>query len=52
MVNEVDMRIPMESPSDFYNRTIHNQNPGVAALDNIGNYVADALTLPPIHEPF
>jgi len=35
-----------ESPAGFYDRTIHNTNPGVASLDSIQSYFDRALRLP------
>lgn len=35
-----------ESPSDFYNRSVHITNPGVLSLDNIDFYVKGLLALP------
>jgi hypothetical protein len=35
-----------ESPNDFYNRTVHSGNIGIAGIDAITNYVDIALTLP------
>ena len=35
-----------ESPSNFYNRTVHETNPGVLSLDAIENYASNALALP------
>ena len=35
-----------ETPDDFFNRTIHNSNPGVSVLNYTENFVAQALTLP------
>lgn len=37
---------PYEGPEAFYERTVHNTNPGVAVLDVIATYHTDALTLP------
>ena len=39
-----------ETPSDFYNRTIHAGNIGILGLDAIHSYVDDALTLPKIDQ--
>lgn len=38
--------VPDESPSSFYDRTIHNKNIGVVTLDVIGNYHEMLLQLP------
>ena len=35
-----------ESPTEFYNRTVHINNPGVLSLDSIDSYVERNLTLP------
>ena len=35
-----------ETPENFYNRTIHQTNPGVLSLDSIEHYVSGALRLP------
>jgi hypothetical protein len=35
-----------ESPDDFYNRTVHSGNIGIAGIDAISSYVDIALTLP------
>lgn len=35
-----------ETPQQFYDRTIHNNNPGVLALDEIHDYYNNALKLP------
>ncbi len=35
-----------ESPEDFFERTIHNSNPGIISLEQIGNYVENKLKLP------
>lgn len=35
-----------ESPSAFYNRTIHQTNPGVLSLDMVSTYSTSALMLP------
>ena len=35
-----------ESPTEFYDRTIHDPNPGVIALEAIELFVDGALTLP------
>ena len=35
-----------ESPNDFYNRTVHSGNIGIAGIDAISSYVDIALTLP------
>lgn len=37
---------PYESPSDFYTRTVHTGNPGVATLAIIENFHDQALQLP------
>jgi len=37
---------PYESPSDFYTRTVHTGNPGVATLSIIENFHDQALQLP------
>ena len=39
-----------ESPSDYYERTIHSGNIGVTSLDSISSYVDIALTLPKLSE--
>lgn len=39
-----------ESPSDYYERTIHSGNIGVTSLDSISSYVDVALTLPKLSE--
>lgn len=43
------MFIPIETPDEFYFRTVHAANIGVIALDAISNYVESALTLPRIN---
>lgn len=47
---DVSIRQPLpdfhETPTNFYNRTIHLTNPGVLSLDVIDSYVGNALTLP------
>jgi len=35
-----------ETPSDFYNRSVHITNPGVLSLDSIDSYVGNAISLP------
>lgn len=35
-----------EGPQAFYNRTIHNGNPGVASLGMVDSYLTTALSLP------
>jgi len=37
---------PNETPEGFYQRTIHTGNPGVMALDEIGNFHENLLKLP------
>jgi hypothetical protein len=37
---------PYETPEDFYTRTIHTGNPGVASLDQIENFIDSRLRLP------
>lgn len=39
-----------EDPNDFYNRTIHNENPGVLAFDLMENYFENSLRLPTIQD--
>lgn len=39
-----------ESPDDFYNRTVHSGNVGIAAIDAISSYVDNALRLPKFNE--
>lgn len=39
-----------ESPDDFYNRTTHSGNVGIAAIDAISSYVDNALRLPKFSE--
>jgi len=39
-----------ESPNEFYNRTIHAGNIGIAGLDSVTNYVDIALRLPDIND--
>lgn len=39
-----------EKPDDYYNRTIHAGNVGVAGIGAISNYVDTALTLPKLDE--
>lgn len=39
-----------ETPSEFYQRTVHSGNIGVLAIDAISNYVDVALTLPKLQE--
>lgn len=39
-------QVPNESPTDFYERTIHSGNVGVKVLDVIGNYHKLMLKLP------
>jgi hypothetical protein len=39
-----------ESPDDFYNRTVHSGNIGVASLDAISSFVAVALVLPKMND--
>lgn len=41
-----------ESPDAYYNRTIHNGNPGVASLSAIESYVDNKLRLPTINQSF
>jgi hypothetical protein len=38
-----------ETPDMFFNRTIHETNPGVRSLDMIGNYVERLLQLPKVN---
>lgn len=38
-----------ESPNDFYNRTVHSGNIGMAGISAISNYVEIALTLPTLN---
>ena len=39
-----------ESPSDYYNRTVHSGNIGITSIDAISSYVDIALTLPKLHQ--
>lgn len=39
-----------ESPQDFYNRTVHSGNIGIAGIDAVSMYVTSALTLPKLDE--
>lgn len=39
-----------ESPDDFYNRTVHSGNIGIAGIDSIASYVDIALTLPKLND--
>lgn len=39
-----------ESPSDFYNRTVHSGNIGMVGIDMVSSYVSIALSLPKISE--
>lgn len=39
-----------ESPNDFYNRTVHSGNVGIAGISAISSYVDIALTLPKMNE--
>ena len=39
-----------ESPSDYYERTVHSGNIGVTTLESISSYVDIALTLPKLSE--
>lgn len=39
-----------ESPSDYYNRTIHSGNIGTYSIEAISSYVDNALTLPTLTE--
>lgn len=39
-----------EKPDDYYNRTVHAGNVGVAGIGAISNYVDTALTLPKLDE--
>ncbi|HEY7823558.1 MAG TPA: hypothetical protein VIG24_12010 [Acidimicrobiia bacterium] len=49
-VGLVPFSIAGESPQDYFNRTVHNANPGVRSLDAISGYVDAALTLPQLSE--
>jgi hypothetical protein len=40
-----------ETPSEFYDRTVHSGNIGIISLDAIPNYVDIALQLPKFNEP-
>jgi hypothetical protein len=42
---------PNEKPEDFFQRTIHNGNPGVRSLDMIGSYVDNIIRLPEANDP-
>ena len=37
-----------ESPDEFYNRTVHNTNPGVSSLDGVDTYVCNNIKLPKV----
>lgn len=39
-----------EKPDDYYNRTVHSGNIGLAGIDIVHSYVESALTLPTISE--
>lgn len=39
-----------ESPTDFYNRTVHSGNVGVVGIGAISSYVDNALTLPKLND--
>jgi len=39
-----------EKPDDYYNRTVHSGNTGVAAISAISSYVDIALTLPKLDQ--
>jgi len=39
-----------ESPTAYYNRSIHITNPGVLSLDNIDSYIGNLLRLPELSE--
>ena len=42
-----------ETPSEFFNRSVHLTNPGVLSLDAVDSYVCNALTLPTVDQsPF
>lgn len=45
-VVRVTQHDPYEPPEDFFQRTIHNTNPCVKALDQVGDYHTEALKLP------
>jgi hypothetical protein len=39
-----------ESPTDYYNRTVHSGNIGVLVIDAVANYTEIALTLPKFND--
>ena len=39
-----------ESPNDYYNRTVHSGNIGIAGISAISSYVDNALTLPKLEQ--
>jgi len=46
LITRAPMLDPGETPSDFFNRSIHITNPGVLSLDTIDSYTNTALILP------
>ena len=46
IINNQPILIANETPFDFFQRTIHNTNPGLNSLGVIENYVSRALKLP------
>jgi hypothetical protein len=46
LLRGVPLFIENETPTAYYNRTIHTTNPGVQSLEAVYNYVAGALQLP------
>lgn len=49
-IGEVPMIVWGEAPQDFYSRTVHSGNIGVASLDVISGYVQTCLQLPRVNE--
>lgn len=41
-----------ETPDEYFNRTVHSGNVGIAGIDAISNYVKGALTLPTVKDTF
>ena len=41
---------PYEAPEDFYQRTVHTGNPGVAVLTQVESYIDRMLELPELGE--
>lgn len=39
-----------EAPTDYFNRTVHSGNIGIAGIDAISNYCDIALALPKLHQ--